>query len=89
MGTEDRAVLEAADTKRAALFEADIFLERHSEREELVEVMDELCASLKKEVLHEQYRETVSALRAAEVAHDSAKTDTLMQDLARLAESLR
>ncbi|MDE2079218.1 MAG: DNA primase [Patescibacteria group bacterium] len=80
---------EENDAKRAALFEADLFLERHAEREELLGVMEELFESLRKESAHERYRDTVAALRAAETAHDETRVSALMQELASLAGSLK
>ncbi|MDO8523907.1 MAG: toprim domain-containing protein, partial [bacterium] len=81
--------LSEGDTKRIALFEADFFLERYPEPEKLSEVMNELFDTLKRESLHEHYRETLSALRVAEVAHDHKKTEELMQKLSTLASNLR
>lgn len=72
---------------RAALFEADLFLERHTDdvREA---ALTELYEALAKESRHEAYRETVARLRAAELAHDSTLTEELMQKLALLASTL-
>jgi len=74
---------------RPAIFEAEIFLERqaesHAEKEILAGVYDDLL----NEERHEQYRDAVRALRAAEKVNDKEKTDSLMQTLARLAGELR
>lgn len=82
------AALGGAENERAALFEAEIFLENIPEREDLLRVMDELYAALKHESAHERYRETLSALRAAELSHDSAKADELLRELHALAPGL-
>ncbi len=85
----DFSALSEADAKRTALFEADLFLERYSESQELPQVMDELFETLKRESAHERYRETLASLRAAEAARDDARTEKLMQELSALAPTLR
>jgi DNA primase len=77
------------DDKRAALFEADIFLGSYEDEEEKAKAIKELYADLMKESYHERYRETLMSLRMAEAAKDSKRTDELMQDLNRLASKLR
>ncbi|MBV9349687.1 MAG: DNA primase [Patescibacteria group bacterium] len=85
---ELQAFLAVEEGSRAALFEADIFLERYPDTGAVSELIDELAAALEKETVHERYRTTLSALRSAEVAHDSAGTDRLMRELNELATGL-
>lgn len=86
---EEFAALSAEETKRAAIFEAEIFLEHYPERADLVAVVAELCESLGREALHERYRDTISKLRAAEIAHDEAAIGGLMKELSTLAMTLK
>ncbi len=77
------------DIMRAAEFEADFFLERSADADVLAQSLEEVYAELQKESYHEQYRETLRALRNAEGAHDVDATDSLMQQLSRLAPRLK
>lgn len=83
-----RALIAQNDESRAALFEADFFLERH-DRGDSGEALKDLYDDLLRESHHEKYRETLSALRAAEKSFDEAKTGELMQELNRLASELK
>lgn len=77
------------DATRAATFEAEFFLETYPDREALVLVMAELGETIKKETLHEEYRELISALRAAEISNDPKKAGELLQALNALAPTLK
>jgi hypothetical protein len=81
--------LASEDAERAGVFEAELFLERYPEREALLMVIEELIETLKRESAHEHYRDTLSALRAAELARNAAETEALMQKLASLAADLK
>lgn len=76
-----------ADT-RAALFEADFFLDRHTDLNERKNALDELYADLARESAHERYRETLALLRIAETSKDFGRTEELMKELSRLAGAL-
>lgn len=86
---EELKALSENDAARAAIFEAELFLESYPEREVLVAVVDELSESLRREAAHERYRETVSALRAAEVSHDAERIAELLKTLNALAPTLK
>ena len=77
-----------SDDKRASLFEADLFLERNPE-EKRGKALEDVYGELKREAVHEMYREVLRELKAAEAAHDYVKTESLMQNLQTLASSLR
>jgi ribosomal protein S24E len=81
--------LASEDAERAGVFEAELFLERYPEREALITVIEELIDTLKRESAHERYRDTLSALRAAELAKNAEETEALMQKLASLAADLK
>jgi DNA primase len=88
MGEERfRALLEKRDDTRAALFEADFFLEKHAAGVREAALL-ELYTELAKEARHEAYREAVANLRAAEIAHDDVLTEELMRKLSLLASTL-
>ncbi|MEK9177477.1 MAG: toprim domain-containing protein, partial [Patescibacteria group bacterium] len=77
-----------ADT-RAALFEADFFLERHVDPEERKRALDEVYADFVRESIHERYRETLALLRVAEKSGDNLRITELMKGLSELAVKLR
>lgn len=83
-----REMLEPSDNTRAALFEADLFLERNQGGVE-EEALMSLYEALKSECHHEKYRETLALLRAAETAHDTEETEALMKRLNELAPTLK
>ncbi|MBI3574023.1 DNA primase [Candidatus Kaiserbacteria bacterium] len=89
LSKDDLVVLGEENAKRAAVFEADLFLERHADPGVLSRELDELCETLKRESMHERYRDTLSLLRAADLAHDDKKTEELMHTLSTLASGLR
>ena len=76
------------DEKRAALFEADLFLERNL-GDDRGKALDDVYGQLKRESQHEMYREVLRELKAAEAAHDYARAESLMQSLQTLSLSLR
>lgn len=76
-----------ADAKRAALFEADLFLSGREGAMRASAILD-LYADLAREARHEEYRSTVAALREAEKAGDEVAQGTLMGKLSSLARSL-
>jgi|CXWL01.1.fsa_nt_gi DNA primase len=82
-----RALLESGEN-RAALFEADFFLERHDTANTETALAD-MYADLVRESTHEKYRETLTALRAAEKSFDTGKAEELMHELNRLALTLK
>lgn len=83
-----REMLEPSDNTRAALFEADLFLERNQGGVEQEALMS-LYEALKSECHHEKYRETLVLLRAAETAHDTEEIEALMKRLNELAPTLK
>ncbi len=84
----ERLVQSGSDEKRAALFEADLFLERNPEAERGT-TLEQVYGELKREAMHEMYREVLRELKAAEAAHDSVKSESLMRNLQTLALSLQ
>ncbi len=83
-----QALVAQNDESRAALFEADFFLERHDNGNS-EEALSDVYADLARESYHEKYRETLSALRAAEKSFDTLKAEELMGELNRLASELK
>lgn len=81
-------LLDVVDETRAALFEADFFLERHEDDALRELALTDVYAALEKESRHERYREVLASLRAAEVSHDDERTEVLMQELNALALKL-
>ncbi len=81
--------IEGKTTETAALFEADLFLERYPENASREAAVEELRAELLRERKHEEYRETVRALRAAEAAQDTVQAEQLMKTLTNLALHLK
>lgn len=89
VGEERFQVLsQEGDASRAALFEADFFLERHDSADSEVALSD-LYTDLQRESTHEKYRETLVALRVAEKSLDIAQSEELMRELNRLALELK
>ncbi len=86
--TKAGTVMKTDADDRAALFEADFFLERNTDTAGRRTALDELYADFARESAHERYRETLSALRAAETSTDPSKAEELMRELARLAPEL-
>ncbi|MES2014514.1 MAG: CHC2 zinc finger domain-containing protein [Patescibacteria group bacterium] len=83
-----KSLSEKVDDTRAALFEADFFLEGYADEALRAEAAIEVYAALLKEARHDKYRETLAMLRGAETAHDETKTEELMQKLNALALTL-
>lgn len=88
LGEERFNALSESDTDRGALFEADLFLERNEGGRE-DEALKDLYDALKHECKHEEYRETLAMLRAAEASLDSEEVEKFMKRLNELAPTLQ
>ena len=76
------------EVDRAALIEADLYLERCGTPEEVDAAIIGLLEELKKEAAHDQYRAAVLKLKSAEEAKDTALSEAMMRELAVLAQNL-
>ena len=82
------AALNGETEDRAAIIEADLFLERYPEGVEREAALHELREARKRGAAREQYRETLAHLRAAERKGEEASARSFMEELAVIAKEL-